>query len=232
MLARSASPHPPARRATRRGSAAPPRRRRPDERPGELLDAALRVFATHGYRRTTLEQVAAAAGVTKGAVYHYFPDKQALLLRALAQHQDRALGRLEDLARGGDGSAAERLRRFLRSAFGDDDRARRDVLALLQDIAHEAPAVHHRWLANGPARGWRLLAGLIAAGQASGEFRADLDADATARLAISGLLMQVVLQQHAHAVPALQADPARLVEAAADLLIAGLARPRRTRRRP
>ena len=69
--------------------------RRPDERPQELLEAALHVFATQGYRTTRLEQVAAAAGVTKGAVYHYFSNKEDLLLRALELYQERAFGRLE-----------------------------------------------------------------------------------------------------------------------------------------
>jgi len=74
----------------------PPRQRRPDERPRELLDAALRVFAVRGYRATRLDDVAAAAGATKGAIYHYFADKEELLVRALEQHQARALGRLDD----------------------------------------------------------------------------------------------------------------------------------------
>jgi AcrR family transcriptional regulator len=46
--------------------------RRPDARPQELLDAALSVFAERGYRNTRLEEVAEAAGVTKGTIYHYF----------------------------------------------------------------------------------------------------------------------------------------------------------------
>jgi AcrR family transcriptional regulator len=46
--------------------------RRPQERPQELLQAALEVFARNGYRNTTLEEIGEAAGVTKGAIYHYF----------------------------------------------------------------------------------------------------------------------------------------------------------------
>ena len=40
-----------------------------------LLDAALRVFARRGYRAARIDDVADEAGVTKGAIYHYFDTK-------------------------------------------------------------------------------------------------------------------------------------------------------------
>jgi TetR/AcrR family acrAB operon transcriptional repressor len=43
-----------------------------------ILVAARRVFARRGVSRTTLEQIASAAGVTRGAIYGHFADKQAL----------------------------------------------------------------------------------------------------------------------------------------------------------
>src|SRR5882757_9515892 len=43
-----------------------------------LLDAAQRVFREHGVTRTSLTEVATAAGVTRGAVYWHFKDKAAL----------------------------------------------------------------------------------------------------------------------------------------------------------
>src|SRR5581483_3783302 len=45
----------------------------------QLLDAAERVFSEHGVATTTLGEVAAAAGVTRGAVYWHFRDKADLL---------------------------------------------------------------------------------------------------------------------------------------------------------
>jgi TetR/AcrR family transcriptional regulator, acrAB operon repressor len=44
-----------------------------------IMEAALRVFDQRGIARTTLEHVAQAAGVTRGAIYWHFADKQALL---------------------------------------------------------------------------------------------------------------------------------------------------------
>jgi TetR/AcrR family acrAB operon transcriptional repressor len=44
-----------------------------------IMSAALRTFNRRGISRTTLEHIAEAAGVTRGAIYHHFADKQALL---------------------------------------------------------------------------------------------------------------------------------------------------------
>jgi AcrR family transcriptional regulator len=53
-------------------------KRRKESRPQELLEAALLLFAQHGYAHTRLDDVAAQAGVSKGTVYLYFASKQDL----------------------------------------------------------------------------------------------------------------------------------------------------------
>ena len=59
-----------------------PRRRHPspDDPRSQLLDAALRAFADHGYEGASVRDIAARAQVAPGLLYHYFPSKQALLL--------------------------------------------------------------------------------------------------------------------------------------------------------
>jgi TetR/AcrR family acrAB operon transcriptional repressor len=52
---------------------------RADRTRATLLDAALAAFAQRGVRATTLEQVAASAALTRGAVYWHFPDKATLV---------------------------------------------------------------------------------------------------------------------------------------------------------
>ena len=200
--------------------------RRPAERPGELLDAALRVFAARGYRNASLEEVAAAAGVTKGAVYHYFKNKEDLLASALEHRQRRSAGRLEEALRQEPGTAAARIRLLFRRAFGDSDPSRRDMLALIQTVAHEAPAVYRRWVARGPMKWWRVVASLIAEGQASGEFGTEIDAEVAARVVLVGVLGQVSWQRYAETIPGVAIDQDRLIDAAVDMLLASL-RPRR-----
>lgn len=56
--------------------------RRPSQRPDEILDAALRVFAQRGLHKTKLEEIAKEAGVSKGTIYLYFKNKEELFVAA------------------------------------------------------------------------------------------------------------------------------------------------------
>lgn len=55
-----------------------------------VLDAAARVFGELGYRATTTNDIARAAGVSVGSLYQYFPNKDALLVGLYEQHLDTA----------------------------------------------------------------------------------------------------------------------------------------------
>ena len=194
--------------------------RRPDDRPKEILDAALKVFAERGYRNTRLEDIGEAAGVTKGAIYHYFANKEELLLRAIEHRREEALGHIEDVLRDKRAPVSTRLRLVVRRWFGSLSEERLAVVTLLvQGIAHEAPDAFRRWLAGGPAASARLIASLVREGQARGEFRADADADVAARMLISGLLQQTVWQQYVTDVPDLAVSQDRLVDSALELFL-------------
>ena len=54
-------------------------KRRAEARPDEVLDAALELFLEKGFAATKVEDVATRAGLSKGAIYLYFPSKDALL---------------------------------------------------------------------------------------------------------------------------------------------------------
>jgi AcrR family transcriptional regulator len=55
---------------------------------GELLAAALRVFAERGYRQASVDEIAAAAGYSKGALYWHFSGKEELLIALLEERID------------------------------------------------------------------------------------------------------------------------------------------------
>jgi AcrR family transcriptional regulator len=78
---------------TRRG---PKFRRRAEARPDEVLDAAIALFTERGFAQTRVEDIARRAGLSKGAVYLYFPSKEALLegivRRAVLPIADSVLG--------------------------------------------------------------------------------------------------------------------------------------------
>jgi AcrR family transcriptional regulator len=86
-----------------------------EERRALIMEAAGRLFGEHGYDATRLDEIAAAAGVTKPILYRHFDAKQGLYLALLERHR-------EDLGSFGAaipaaGSAQERLRAVLEVWF-------------------------------------------------------------------------------------------------------------------
>lgn len=86
-----------------------PRQARKRER---ILAAAVERFTAYGYRKTSVEDVANAAGVAKGTVYLYYRSKPELLLHAVAWEKRTYLSRLEPLWQR-DMPAADRLRELI-----------------------------------------------------------------------------------------------------------------------
>lgn len=64
-----------------------------------LVDAALERFAEHGYAGTSLDEIAAAARVTKGALYHHFKGKQDLFEAAFMDVEEQATERIRSAIR-------------------------------------------------------------------------------------------------------------------------------------
>jgi AcrR family transcriptional regulator len=94
-----------------------PRKRLPSaERRAVIVEAAGRLFGEHGYDRTRLEDIAAAAGVTKPILYRHFSGKQALYLALLERHRDDLAGFAAVIP--AEGSPEERLRPVLELWFG------------------------------------------------------------------------------------------------------------------
>jgi AcrR family transcriptional regulator len=106
----------------------------PTRRRGEILDAAAALFAREGYRGTSMREVAAAAGIQAGSLYHHFPSKEAIAVELVQEFHadlDRAVrdfgpGRLEPVAA---------LRAFARDVAEVSGRNR----AALQISMYDAP---------------------------------------------------------------------------------------------
>jgi TetR/AcrR family acrAB operon transcriptional repressor len=56
-----------------------------------ILDAAMTVFRRHGFRRSSIEETAEAAGLTRQALYHHFKSKEALFRAVIERVHDSAL---------------------------------------------------------------------------------------------------------------------------------------------
>jgi AcrR family transcriptional regulator len=89
-----------------------PRQRLPlAERRAAIIEAAGRPFGERGYEATRLDQIAAAAGVTKPIVYRHFDSKRDLYLALLDRHRDDLAGFVAAIP--AEGSTEERLRTVL-----------------------------------------------------------------------------------------------------------------------
>ena len=75
-----------------------------------LREAALRLFARHGYATVSMRQIAAEIGVQAGALYLYTPDKQALLFELMRDHMEHLLADWQPP----DAAAPEQLESFVR----------------------------------------------------------------------------------------------------------------------
>ncbi|MDK1493059.1 TetR/AcrR family transcriptional regulator [Sinorhizobium sp. 7-81] len=69
----------------------------PDVRTSELIDCAQRLFFEHGYENTTVNDVIREAGLSKGAFYHYFASKEALLEALAARMARQSLDEMRPL---------------------------------------------------------------------------------------------------------------------------------------
>ena len=89
----------------------------------QILDAALKLFSHHGYGATSVRDIAEAAKVSKGNVYHHFPDKETIF-RALLDQYFQSMSRPEfpfnrALASGTFPENLEQLGRAAREAVRD-----------------------------------------------------------------------------------------------------------------
>lgn len=198
--------------------------RKPEERPEELLDAALEVFAARGYRATRLEEIADAAGVTRGTIYYYFKGKDELLTRAVQSRIRAIFSGIRAESRHPKRSAEERVRATLAVAW---DRWRQPQAAnmfrlITGELRTEFPSLFELAMRTGPMRLWGLVADLVRAGQESGEFDDSLDPRAAARFMVAGLMQQALLYRDLkeHGLDA--TDPDLLFETAIAVALRGL----------
>jgi AcrR family transcriptional regulator len=142
-----------------------------------LLDSALHLFVSKGYRSTNLEQIAGDARLSKGAVFFYFGSKEAVLLELLKRVQAVAVDEAIKTAAAGGPGAADKLVAFLHHQAKLGVTHRDEVLLLILmslEFGGRDGAVS-RIIRRIYRRLYGFVENVIAEGRASGELRRDLD---------------------------------------------------------
>jgi AcrR family transcriptional regulator len=146
--------------------------RRKDERPGEILNAALDVFAERGFAAAKLDEVAARAGVSKGTLYLYFESKEDLFRSVVRGLLLPNVAMAERRIAEHKGSAAELLRGLV-LMFGRTITESKlgAIPKLIVAEATNFPDLAKFYYEEVIKRGMRAMSGLLQRGVEAGEFR-------------------------------------------------------------
>jgi len=166
----------------------PGRRGRPEPSRKQLMSAAIDGFARLGYQGTSIDRIARDAGVTKGAVYYHFRDKEELLFEAV---KDQVGGFERDVLRATTPAqdALTALRRVVDSCFfhATVSNHRRFIITLMIEALDTNPRLSVEFR-NILRRMRAFLVNVVRHGQEQGTLRADVEPRAVATVLMAGII--------------------------------------------
>ena len=182
-----------------------------------ILDAAIRVFAEHGYHGSRVGDIAEDAGVAHGLLYHYFASKEDVLRTIFVENWGELIGRFRAVE-GSDEPAPEKLEGIAKILL----RTWRNDPALVTVMVREvARSQHLQAQVDDVREAFAIVQRVIEEGQAEGTFRTDVDARLASWIFYGGLeevLTGWVLGQ----LPDSEDDVARAERTAIELALHGL----------
>ncbi|MBD0861159.1 TetR/AcrR family transcriptional regulator [Gordonia sp. zg691] len=166
------SPRGQTRARTATGPQTPARSSRRDE----LLATAAQMFAEQGLRSTTVRDIADAAGILSGSLYHHFDSKESMVDEILRRFLDDLFARYRQIA-GAGRTATDTLRGLVIASFESID-AERNAVAIYQDEAKRlAGQDRFAYISERNTEFRKLWQSVLQRGVDDGEFRADLDVE-------------------------------------------------------
>jgi len=197
-------------------------RRRAEARPDEVLDAALDLFIEKGFAATRVDEIAKRAGLSKGAIYLYFPSKEALMealvRRAVVPITETAAVALEQF----EGSPREAF--MMLFGLMSERLAEPRVLAIPKLIVREVakfPELAAMYRREVIERALPVVIAVIRRGVESGVFR-PVDPEFAVRSLLGPIGMHLMLAEIFGVVPQGGLNLPRLIETHVDILYNGL----------
>lgn len=163
-------------------------RRRKAARPGEIVAAGLACFAERGFAATRLEDVAKRAGVTKGTLYLYFPNKEELFKAVVRQAIVTNIARGEALVDEAAETAPTAMARLIDNWSEVMTTPASAIPKIVIAEAGNFPDIARFYLEEVVHRGLSLFKRLLSAGIARGEFR-PLDVEHAAYCVVAPLIL-------------------------------------------
>src|SRR5438876_2826679 len=164
-------------------------RRLPEERPQQIIDAALAIFGERGLAAARLDDIAKRAGVSKGTIYLYFPNKEELFREVI---RDTLVTPIEAAAKSFSEttkSATEALTEIARGHWRFARSAQfAPVFRLGIGELQNFPYLAQFYGQEGVARGHRLYSDIVRRGIETGEFRY-VDPSVAARMLFAPIVM-------------------------------------------
>lgn len=201
-------------------------RRRKEVRPAEILDAALHLFVEKGFKATKMEDIARAAGVTKGTPYLYFENKEDIFKAVIRDNLVTRLAGFAELAAQHDGSSAELLKIMMRGWWLEvGESALGGICKLMFAEATNFPELARFYHDEVIEPSHNMLLRVLQRGIARGEFR-DINPDAVVDTLISPMMMTMTWR-HSFALvipdsPHRAMSPLAYLELSLDLMLGGL----------
>jgi TetR/AcrR family fatty acid metabolism transcriptional regulator len=174
------SPRPAARRLS--PDAPEPEKRR------AILHAAVRVFAEKGYHGCRIADVARAAGVAYGLVYHYFRNKDELLESVFAEQWTILINALRAIDEG-PGTASEKIAAVCGFVLDVYKTAPTAVRVLILEVTRTPNALRAGSTPQTFTAAMQILADVVRAGQGRGELRGDVEPLVAAAAVLGALEM-------------------------------------------
>jgi TetR/AcrR family transcriptional regulator, fatty acid metabolism regulator protein len=206
---------------TSRAAAAPTTPEAEPEKRRAILHAAVRVFAEKGYHGCRIADVARAAGVAYGLVYHYFQNKEELLESVFAEQWGILISALKAIDEG-PGTASEKIAAVFAFVFDVFKTAPAAVRVLILEVTRTPHSLRAGSTRETFELAVQTVADVIRQGQSQGELRADLDPVVAAagvlgalELSVSGMVIGLLPAGNEQ-----QIDAAKRV--ASDLVLRGL----------
>ncbi len=151
-------------------SLSPRWRRRKIDRPSEIVEAALEVFAEKGFAGARLDEIAARAGVSKGALYLYFETKEDLFRAVVRDMAAPNIEAVRAMAEAYPGRFADLAPLILgRMAQIISTTALPAVIKMVVGESRNFPDLARVWHDTVVSKALGLMTGLIARAQATGE---------------------------------------------------------------